>query len=723
MLRSAMQVLTSVMFQGRDMTTGAFERWALPYYRQLPNIGLVLYSLPYVPVSSRKILLAFTRIRQKVSIDTRFSRRYKRELQNAVTFTIGTPTSRSTHTFTLQELMTGIEQHLSDPITMSFLSTLIRSAPYHDYLSVMETKEETLWKEFQAALAPAWNQPLDYTAIFSSSPRDRFVRLAHNLPLNPLVHQQLHNAFCVSKSLLNGLILYPQTSTKTIGQAAQALNTQFLGPGDDELISMREIISLEDCERFYHRTGVHARGHTEMRSAWKYNDLKPRVYYAQGPDCYAVSKYIQPVFNVILDCFEVVHRHNRFENPLGQMQDPEDRLSIYDYSSFTSSLEEIKAFTRALATFYSGIKVVLVDTVEGPILKDLGDLLLDYTLVCNEAADFDVAKVLQLGESLVLRHTCGMLGVPGNISSCTLLHGLHLVVILGDAYLGRCVGDDALAIVLKGADDENWRAFVDMVNNLGSVAVEKFEHWDVADEPDISGWCYTKAPIARMESAILRGISLTWPGVHDLIPLRDQYHTTRPVTARQRCKNFIAQWSRLLTKIHILGIELTPDNTQLLSSFQNQTFRTLGLKQGGLVTSPLFPGKLMCPKRLQQHEFALDWKKVTLDFIRLDHDIVTLPRWVVFGENPVLHVGAQFHAGGSKLLSLLVKLGYVEREVVMDTYDLRRYTSDAFLEKLITLDYAFCYEYRVLATCPEWVNDISNLELMSPHERIHNYQW
>lgn len=49
--------------------------------------------------------------------------------------------------------------------------------------------------------------------------------------------------------------------------------------------------SLKEVERFYCHTGVTIDGPVEMRSSWKYNDLKPRIYYAQGPTVYSVSKY------------------------------------------------------------------------------------------------------------------------------------------------------------------------------------------------------------------------------------------------------------------------------------------------------------------------------------------------------------------------------------------------------------------------------------------------
>lgn len=699
-----------------------YRQWVLPYYTALPSVGILLYALPSIPVSARKIILAFTRIRQRVSVDTRFSDRYYNRLRDQYWFNLYQDTGELEQSITLRGIIESLEPFRYDLPIMAFVSTCVRTAPYLDYTSVLETKEETIWKELQAALFPAWNQTLHYEAIFGDHKTRHSTRLAVNLPLNPIVHDQLHNAFHSSKLSLRGQILFPQTSEKTIGNLAQEEGKWIIDDSASCLVSMVETRTLADVERFYHRTGTVCQGVTEVRCAWKYNDLKPRVYYAQGPSCYAASKYIQPVFNIILDFFEVVHRHNRFERPLGSVTSPEDRITIYDYSSFTSSLEEIKRFTRALADFYQGVEVILVDTWTGPRPYDLGQLLHEYTETCNESADFDVTRLLSLDETMILRHTCGMLGVPGNISSCTLLHGLHLVVALGDVYLGRCVGDDALAIVREGAQAEVWWDFVDRVNNLGTVAVEKFEFWDEDDDPDTSGWAYCKRPIARLGGRMLMEDALVWPSIHDLIPLKDQYHTTIPRTDLQISKTVISQWSRLLTRMEALLVDLSDSSRTLLRTFQNQFYRSRRLRNGGYVE--VSQGiRLLCPKRLSENEFGSGWKQLTVDYMKRFVGEIRLPRWS--GVDDVLGEveGEVFCAQGTRLLGLLEKLGYLEKELVMDTYDLRSITYDLFVEKLVTLDYPFTYSYTVVRDIPVWAKDVSNLILMSPHERVQYIQY
>jgi len=697
-----------------------YARWVARFYMTTPAVGLVLYALPHLPVQARKVILSYTRTRQRVSTSTRFAKMHTHELPRQYSFIIGDNPKSQYTTMTLKELIIGVEAHIHDQVILAFLSTCVRSAPYQDYSSVLKTREDTIAKEIAAGLMPAYNETLNFEAILDFDPTSRNKRLAPNLPLNPTVHAQLHNAFRSARSSLQGAILYPQTSDKTIGEHAQQLCARILDAGDSQLVSMRTIQSLSDVERMYHRTGARCEGVVEMRCAWKYNDLKPRVYYAQGPDCYFASRYVQEVFNVILDQFEVVHRHNRFERPARPFEDIQDRLAMYDYSSFTSSLESIKDFTRSMAQFFKGVQVICVDTWSGPVLKDLGDMLLEYTEVCNETSLFDLSTLFLLDEELVVQHTCGMLGVPGNISSCTLLHGLHLVVILGDMYLGRCVGDDALAIVRGGSDAEVWAVFVDQVNNLGAIAEEKFEYWDYEDDPDTTGGAYCKRPIARMSNSIIQDKALIWPGIHDLIPLRDAYHTSIPCTELQIRKKFIAQWSRLLTRTEIQVDNLSEAARDLLHCFQVWAYRTLGLRGGGQVqcSDTYSQIKLVCPKLLKHDELNRGWVQITLDYMRRDGQVVTLPSWAGLDETCCYTEGEVFHSKSTRLLSLMERLGYLEREIQREEYDLTSLTSPAFLSRLITLQYPFLYRYHVLADCPSWCNNVNSLELMSPHARL-----
>jgi len=697
----------------------AYRRWATQFYVNHPSCGIILLALPYIHIGARKVMLAFTRIRQPISVRTRFRSTFARELNEYHAFKMD-DTKPEYNLLSLREMLEGIETFISDPITMGFLSTAIRSAPYHDYSSVQETKEKTIEKELEAAMTTGKEPKLDYEILFSPDPAARRGRFHPNLPWDPILHAQLHHAFNQTKRVLEGHIFFPQVSDKTIGQDAVESSSSGLELGLDQLYSMDTIQSIADVERFYHLWGVELHGVVEMRSSWKYNVLKPRVYYAQGPDCYHASKYIQEVFNIILDHFDVVHRYNRYELPEDKLNGPSDRLCIYDYSSFTSSLDEVKAFTRALAHFYRDTRVVIVDTFRGPVTAILGEIILRYNDVCNEAAYFDISKLFELEARMILQHTTGMLGIPGNISSCTLLHGIHLVIAIGGRFRGRCVGDDALAIIRDGSSEEVWEMFITAVNNLGDIAEEKFEFWDDEDDPDTEGGAYCKRPITRCHSAILQEPVIIWPAIQNLVPLKDPYHFSAPITQGQITKTFIAQWSRLLTRIETLSLNIPDMTRQLLDTFQRWGYRVCGLGGGGIVHIEDLGYQLISPKVLSPDEFGTDWKYITMSYIKQTSISHSFPRWAGLDDPIGYTAGEVFHHQSTRLLALLEKLGYVQKELEREEIVLAEITCQEYLDQLLLLSYKFSYVYTVVVDCPNWANVVSNLELMPPHERISN---
>lgn len=592
-------------------------------------------------------------------------------------------------------------------------------APYQSYDSVVAVREETIKKEIDAATTLSWNAPLDWTPILSLDRRDRRIRMYHNLPLNEDIHKVLHSMFLRSKFQLEGKIIYPKVSKKTIGKEAQEIaEWKLLHPvwGSER---RERVQTIKDVEQVYHRTGEILEGPVEMRVAWKYNDLKPRVYYAQGPSAYARSKFIQPVFNVILDCFDFVHRHNRYSLPEDRELSISDLLVIYDYSSFTSNLEAIKDFTRQLAEFFVGTQVILVDTWTGPRVADLRDLLIEYTEHCNESSVFDAQRVLERDHPVLLQHTCGMLGIPGNISSCTLLHGLHLCIIVESILRCRCIGDDALAKLWRGILENRLGRFQTQVNNLGEVAEDKFATWSFEDDPDSSAWHYTKRPITRMDAGIAQGISLIWPSIANILNLSDEFHTTtsEPITTRR--KTFIAQWSRLLDHTRSLCPDISVEDKQLLVCFQNKAYRELGLRKGGYFKSSDGRIRLILPVLMTEEDFDLDWRRFTLDWMATQ-EAVELPQ--IGSHREILgYLGETCQTTSTKMYSLLEALGYLEKNIVHEIVDFR--TLDRSMATIyLDLSYDFMYEYVVLEDFPVWVKDLQYIEPMSPHERISYLQ-
>jgi len=317
-------------------------------------------------------------------------------------------------------------------------------------------------------------------------------------------------------------IFYPQTSKKTIG----GLGGLYMKMNAYKVDGMCLEPTTEGLELLYSRTGIMIEGETEMRTSFSLNDLRPRTYYARGPTVYYPSRFIQAIFNIICDEFPVTNRYGRFV--LSQLRmTAASTLFIYDYESFTSKLHEILNFTAAIGRFYEEVKVTVVDSFYGLIEISLGELLADFNEACNNLPEFSVPGEgsMYFDGKTTNFHNCGMLGVPGNITSCTLLHGIHLAVILCNI-LCRCVGDDAIGVDLRENVLDKMEKFL---GNIGTFSIPKTQRWDVEHEEEENsgfGWNYTKRPLTRIAGRANLGWQMNFPPITFLVHWDDPCRTT-----------------------------------------------------------------------------------------------------------------------------------------------------------------------------------------------------
>jgi len=294
-----------------------------------------------------------------------------------------------------------------------------------------------------------------------------------------------------------------------------------------------------DSFRRYSRSGIEIAGPTEMRWAMKYTDLKPRPYYARGPDQAFPSRYIQQVFNCLVDIFPISHRKRRFLTDDIRAADNQ-AIFIYDYSSFTSTFHEVNNFLYALSRFFADTVIEVVDTFKGLTNINLGEYLHTYVRTCNIWPEFDVSRAnpdaVYLPEALVY-HNTGMLGIPGNIFSCTLAHSLHLSIIIKSLIFGRCVGDDAIGV--SGLPFQT--VVFPLLENIGDVSLPKAEVFTV-EQDDVEGsapgatWNYIKRPIRRLGGRVVQDRMLMFPPIALLLGFDSKYHTTLPLTWEERIK-------------------------------------------------------------------------------------------------------------------------------------------------------------------------------------------
>lgn len=504
--------------------------WASHHSGLHANFALFMTYLPYLPIPARKVLLTQVRCQVSTTESSRFLRRTSAAYQRRYPIDTETGTIEPT----LLQISYLINDYL-DPIGASILSTCIRMVPYQDYSSAEQELQLGINKEIAAAVNVYHPIALDYSPILSRDVTDRRSRMDTTLPLDSDVHLRIHNSLQNAGFLLSKTLLMPRLSKKTPGKVVQR---------NAKLIEDLDVVKYEDLERIYFRTGIRIGGPTECRTAWKYNDLKPRVYYAQGSSAFHASKFIQAIFNKLVDSLPNTDRFLRFA-PETMDQVAGDTVFIYDYSSFTSSLHEIRNFTASLAEFYRHTFISILDTREGVSRISLGSLLDAYNKECNIDPEFDPSEIFAI-EELILRHNCGMLGVPGNISSCTLLHGIHLAIVVGSLLRNKVVGDDAIGRFLPGKDNYEETTLHMELENLGLVAVDKMEFWeDKGDDlDDNDGWHYVKRPIYRAGPRMVFGYMVDFPSIANAFYLQDEYHVDPNKNPRTRLKTYASQLLR-----------------------------------------------------------------------------------------------------------------------------------------------------------------------------------
>jgi hypothetical protein len=253
---------------------------------------------------------------------------------------------------------------------------LLREVPYIDFTEATMEIQQAITKEVSAAVNVYDPIELDYSSILSHD-HTHNSRVAYNLPLNPDVHRSINQRFhSVMHQLSSSSPFLPDISRKTIGEIGRICASSTFGPIQREVLDPESTL---DLELIYHISGFRVAGETEMRWAWKYNNLKPRVYYARGPNQYYSSRIIQSIFNILVDSLEITHRFQRFHPETIRIL-RQDTTFIYDYASFTSTLYEIRRFTESLANFFRGCIVSVLDTFEGVVDADLGDILSVFNL-------------------------------------------------------------------------------------------------------------------------------------------------------------------------------------------------------------------------------------------------------------------------------------------------------------------------------------------------------
>jgi len=622
-----------------------------------PALTYVLGVLKILPISWRKIVIKSCQLGHILP-------GVEREFIQA---SIDNPIS-SSHALNIFHFLSALQDNLYHPLFRSTIWIFARTIPeppdHDEYLTVVES---TFFKEFRAA-----------TTIFSDYQLFQYGDFLLDTPIErptapPFAKsvRRIIDSFSVRMRRLG--VLYPNVQrTKNVSMETGVAYGVYRQSDPQK-------VTTKDLEVLYGESGIQIGGCCELREAWKFNDLKPRLYYCQGGRDYFKSRYTKPIALLLLECIQTT-KYNRRIDPTTELgADLAEWITTWDLASFTTNLSELKFFlywfARGLEDRCCG-QIELFDYHLGQVFVDIWDLIDEYNEVVNCHSPFSIWKIIDRFAFAAdfevedyVQSNSGSLGVAGNIGFSMANHGTVIEMSFGpDSSV--CVGDDAFTIHQEAPE----QVIIPTISYLGDIQYEKFES---LEPEDFGPFRFLKRAIYREPSGRLYIdflLNLPIPNYVD----EQLGHRTPPIdfSPFARMKKFAIQTGQLLWSLCDLPLEQTERiPLDFLGWYLKHGYRRLGLPQNGAL--PGFqlriPGRkdservMFAIPSLLFHEYdprAVDWLEFQFTKIQAAYMIpVKTPRgWKPKIPDP----GDIIYTPQMKLWSALEDMGYVTTKKVYE---------------------------------------------------------
>lgn len=611
------------------------------------------------------------------------------------------------------------------PISGSILLSFALTEQILDLGTCSEVLYTGAVKEFSAAMILDHAQILNYNSFLYNQGTLSILSSPH-----PALSRRFITFLDRFKSEVSSVKFPPILPTfgkKTVARSTAEELSRRLG-----LSTVDYRLSTHDLEKYYSETGETIPGPSELRTSWKYGDLKARIYYAMGGTHYFASRYVPYISYRLTHMLECTNPKTRYDvsrldtNPFDD-GDMKIVLVTYDYKSFTTTLSELKFFLNFLSDYFKGTLVPLMDLHTGPRYADLGELLEEYNDVCVKRPKFDTLRLAELlgVEDIFSCSRGGLLGTNGNINLSLLLHGLHLSSFDDKDSTKSVVGDDALAKV----SPDRLPDLVQHVNDLIplpppdlSIHPDKFslllDEYNLP-EADIEGAfpypsMYLKAPLTFSGSEIRLSRMLPFPNMSLVFGLHSQFRTTLPTTLSAMVHKFISQLHGWLTMCNRMysGFGDEFDSTDPFEdSFQfklvrylfSKAYRRLGLPLTGalpgtkvkvwhtdnLSSSHKYSSKLsssdktrglrkkayqnvrlvlLLPDILNPRSYTDDWISTTMENLELDEVLLPIYSEVSRSGGRILGVGHSFTCTPHRIQRIAEDYGFLVSEIEYKLY-------------------------------------------------------
>jgi hypothetical protein len=468
-----------------------------------------------------------------------------------------------------QDFYANLEDCLSSHSARSIIWMICRTVPEPPNHNEEHTvRLDTFYKEFHAS-----QTTFAFSPLFDWSP---FLMDHHRL--SPWWMHDMRN-YCqdLTRKLRRMPILFPTVQRmKNVSQeTAMIYKTRYPRSSIFET-------TTRDLEVHYGRTGEKIKGGCELRSAWKFNDLKPRFYYCQGGRDYFESRYMKGITIKTMEAIKTCsmdRRRKPFNHIYGSSS---DWMITWDYSAFTSSLSELKYFMFYLA---EGIKslgdaeIRLFDYLLGEVHISASELLHTYNESINIHSPFSIHRVIDRflypeEDHTYFQQNSGMLGVAGNIGFSTACHGSVLQSISGTER-GVCVGDDAFALL----EQDPFVDLVPVMSRLGRIHPEKFSFIEPEEEGPMK---FLKRGVWREANGPVIDFLMDFP----LACYVDERYGTRTIPPnfdeKKRLKTFSSQVGSLLWSV-FANTHVEDQDVSIISVFLQAAYSRLRLPFGGKI--------------------------------------------------------------------------------------------------------------------------------------------
>jgi hypothetical protein len=533
-----------------------------------------------------------------------------------------------------------------------------------DFVTGPQIREAGFYKEFRASqIVFEQDQVRDYSCLLDE-PSLRSVPPA-------IARQARFVAIKFQKRLERLGILYPKVQrSKNVATESAILYTQMKHKPLAE-------VKTVDLEVLYYETGVQIGGCCELRSAWRFNDLKPRLYYCQGGDQYFASRYVKHLAVALMEAIPTTERRRRTNPELYLHQEfDKDYVTVWDFESFTTNLSELKFFLFYIAEALKDlgdVELRLFDYREGIVLVKASDLLHQYNEDVNIQAPFSIHRIVDRylydedGSITYRQQNSGMLGVAGNIGFSTALHGYAILEEVGPDN-GVCVGDDAKSISRQHPGE----SIIPAMSELGLLHPDKC---GIIEPYDYHPYRFLKRAFYREpDGSFYRDVLLNFPiapYVDGHVSHRDVLPPSTPWEYHFKVAISVGGllWS-LLDHLEIPGTEI-----DIVYSFLSHCYQKLGLPPRGFlpgysltVDDERYKVSFACPS-IQFDRYdprVVDW----IDFLIADqHQHTVLVQTLGYRSPVVLPVqGDVFYAVQDPFFSAMEDIGTLKCTKVVEEH-------------------------------------------------------